>query len=83
LCTCWLLPLEEYGVTFEYLPGKKNVGTVASLKIQEVEEVLTLLSGSENNSISNIKSTIPMHTALILKEQAKVKKPGLREKGLA
>jgi hypothetical protein len=64
LRTCWLLPLEEYGVTFEYLPGKKNVGTVAnalscldidSLKIQE-EEVLTLLSGSENDSISNIKS---------------------------
>jgi hypothetical protein len=46
------LILEEYGVTFEYLPGKKNVGTVAddlscldidSLKIQE-EEVLMLLS---------------------------------------
>jgi hypothetical protein len=27
----WLLPLEEYGVTFEYLSGKKN----DSLKIQE------------------------------------------------
>jgi hypothetical protein len=63
--TSWLLPLEEYGVTFEYLPGKKNVDTVAdalsrldndSLKIQEeTEEVLTILSGSENNSISNIK----------------------------
>jgi hypothetical protein len=88
----WLLLLEEYGVIFEYLPGKiqKNVAAVAdalscldidSLKIQEEEEVLTLLSGSENNSISNIKLTIPMHTALILKEQAKVK--GLREKGLA
>jgi hypothetical protein len=25
LRTCWLLLLEEYGVTFEYLPGKKNV----------------------------------------------------------
>jgi hypothetical protein len=45
--------------------------------------VLTLLSGSENNSISNIKLNFPMHTALIFKEQAKVKQPGLREKGLA
>jgi hypothetical protein len=43
--------------------------------------LLTLLSGSENNSISNIKLTVPKHTALIFKEQAKVK--GLREKGLA
>jgi hypothetical protein len=64
----WLLILEEYGIAFEYLPGKKNVGTVAddlsrldidSLKIQEEEEeVLTLFSGSENTSIINIKSTI-------------------------
>jgi hypothetical protein len=87
LRTCWLLLLEEYGVTFEYLPGKKNVVADAlsrldidSLKIQG-EEVLTLLSGSENNSISNIKLIPPMHTALIFKEQAKAK--GLREKGLA
>jgi hypothetical protein len=87
LRTCWLLLLKECGVTFEYLPGKKNVVADAlsrldidSLKIQE-EEVLTLLSGSENNSISNIK--FPMHTALIFKEQAKVKKLRLREKGLA
>jgi hypothetical protein len=85
----WLLLLEEYGVTFEYLPGKNNVVADAlsrldidSLKIQE-EEAVTLLSGSENNSISNIKSTIPMHTALIFKEQAKVKEPRLREKRLA
>jgi hypothetical protein len=89
LRTCWLLILEEYGVTFEYLPGKKNVAVVAdalsrlnidSLKIlEETEQVLTLLSGSENNSISNIK--FPMHTVLIFIEQTKVK--GLREKGLA
>jgi hypothetical protein len=76
LRTYWLLLLEEYGITFEYLPGKKNVVTVAddlsrldidSLKIQK-EEVLTLLSGSENNTISNIKLTMPMHTVFIVKE---------------
>jgi hypothetical protein len=44
--------------------------------------VLTLLSGSESSSISNIKLTIPVHTALISKEQEKAKKLGLREKGL-
>jgi hypothetical protein len=91
LRSCWLLLLEEYGVSFEYIPGKKQKNDcdvadalsrldIDNLKIQE-KEVLTLLSGSENNSISNIKWTIPMHTALIFKEQAKVK--GLREKGLA
>jgi hypothetical protein len=86
---CWFLLLEEYRVKFENLPGKNNLSTVADtsfclgidrLKIQE-EEVLTLLSGSENISISNIKWIIPMHTALIFKEQATVKEPGLREKG--
>jgi hypothetical protein len=86
----WLLLLEEYGVTFEYLPEKNLVADalsyldIDSLKIQEeTEEVLTLLSGSENDSISNIKLIIPMHTALIFKEEAKFKEPGLREKGLA
>jgi hypothetical protein len=54
---------------------------IDSLKIQE-KEVLTLLSGSENNSISIIKLTIPMHTALIFKEQAKVKGTRLREMAL-
>jgi hypothetical protein len=52
---------------------------IDSLKIQE-EKVLTLFSGSENISISSIKSIIPMHTALIVKEQRKVKEPGLIEK---
>jgi hypothetical protein len=57
---------------------------IDSLKFQEeTEEVSTLLSGSENNRISYIKSTTPMHTVLIFKEQAKVKDTGLREKGLA
>jgi hypothetical protein len=84
LRTCWLLLLEEYGEKFEYLPEKiqknDNVSDalschyIDSLKIQEeAEEVLTLFSESENNSITNIKSTIPMHTALIFKEQTKVK----------
>jgi hypothetical protein len=91
LRTYWPLLLEEFGVTFEYLPGKKNEGIVADdlsrlnidrLKIQEWE-VLTLLSVSENSSISNIKIAIPMNTALIFKEQAKVMETGLREKGLA
>jgi hypothetical protein len=50
---CWLLLLEEYGVIFEYLPGKKQNNVVAddvsrldieTLKIQEEEEeVLPLL----------------------------------------
>jgi hypothetical protein len=44
--------------------------------------VLALLSGSENNSISSIESTIPVHTALVFKEQVKVKNLGLREKDL-
>jgi hypothetical protein len=71
---CRLLLLEEYGVTFEYLPGKKNVVADAlsrldidCLKIQgKIEEVLKLLSVSENISISNIKFL--MYTALIFKE---------------
>jgi hypothetical protein len=44
---------------------------------------LKLLLGSENNSISNIKLTTPMHNALIFKEQAKLKEPGSKEKSLA
>jgi hypothetical protein len=80
----WLLLFEEYGVKSEYLPGKKHKYVVSvvddlsrleidSLKIQEeTEELLTLLSGSENNSISHINLSIPMYTDLIFKEQAKV-----------
>jgi hypothetical protein len=55
---------------------------IDSLLNQE-EEALTLLSGSENISISNIKLTITMHTALIFKKQAKVKESRLTEKCLA
>jgi hypothetical protein len=83
----WLLLLEEYRVTFEYFLGKKQKNVVVdalfrlgidSMKIQEeTKGALTLLSGLENISISNIKLTNPMHTALIFKDQ------GLREKGLA
>jgi hypothetical protein len=40
---------------------------IDSLKIQEEEEVLTLLSGSENNSISIIKFL--MNNALISKSK--------------
>jgi hypothetical protein len=89
---CWLLLLEEYGVTFEYLPEKIQKNVIAdalsrldidSMNIQEkTEEALKLLSGSENNSISNINSSLPTHNELIFKEQAKFKKSGLREKGL-
>jgi hypothetical protein len=45
--------------------------------------VLTLLSGSENNNISNIKSTIPMHTALIFEEKPKVKGIRIKRKGIS
>jgi hypothetical protein len=55
---------------------------IDSLKIQK-EEASTLLSGSENSSISNFKSTILIHTALIFKEQRKVKDTGSRENGIA
>jgi RNase H-like domain found in reverse transcriptase/Integrase zinc binding domain len=78
----WLLLLEEYGVQFEYLPGKKNVvaDALSRLDIDELriqtEEAFTFLPESEH---SNIK--FPMHTALIFKEQVRVQ--GLREKGLS
>jgi hypothetical protein len=48
-----------------------------SLDFQE-EDLLTLLSGSENRSISNIKLSIPTHAAFVFKEQAKVKNVALR-----
>jgi hypothetical protein len=59
---------------------------IDNLDIQEeTEEVLTLLSGSENSSISNIKLLIPIHTALIFKEQAIDKSQGnkIKRKGLS
>jgi hypothetical protein len=69
-----MLLLEEYGVTSEYLPGKKNVVAdvlsrldIDELKIQD-EETLTLLYEAQ---ISNIK--FPVYTALIFEEQTTVK----------
>jgi ABC-type iron transport system FetAB ATPase subunit len=88
----WLLLIEEFGVTCEYLPGEKNVTAVAdalsclhidSLKIhEEAEEALTLLSGSGKNSISNIKLTIPIHAALLFKGQ-KINNQGIKRKDLS
>ena len=75
----WLLLLEEYGVTFEYLSGKKNImaDALSWLDIDELEihkeQFFTLLLELEH---SNIK--FPSHTALIFKELVKVQ--GLREK---
>jgi ABC-type Fe2+-enterobactin transport system substrate-binding protein len=69
-----VLLLEELGVTFEYLPGNKHKNNSAdtlshldieSLKIQEEGEILILLSGSENNSISYIE--FPIRADLIFK----------------
>jgi hypothetical protein len=58
----------------QIIPALLSRLDIDSLKIQEeTEEVVTILSGSENNSISNIKLTKPMHTALIFKEQVIVK----------
>jgi hypothetical protein len=34
----WLLLLEEYGVTFEYLPGKKNV-VADALSCLDIDEL--------------------------------------------
>jgi hypothetical protein len=51
------------------------------LKIQEeTQESSTLLSGSETVGFSNIKFTIPMHTAFIFKEQAKDRNQGIKRK---
>jgi hypothetical protein len=74
----WLLLLEEYGVTFEYLPGKKNVvaDALSCLDTIPQEGALAILSESKHCNIN-----FPMYTASIFKGQIKV--PGLREKGLS
>jgi hypothetical protein len=48
--------------------------------IRNKVEMKTNLSGWENNSISNIE--FPMPTALIFKEQAKVRNQGIKRKGI-
>jgi hypothetical protein len=75
------LILEEYGVTFEYILGKKNVVVdtlfhldIDSLKFQEeTQESLIILSKSKDSSISHIKLTKQMYIALIFKKQSKFK----------
>jgi hypothetical protein len=61
LLLCWILLLEEYGVTFEYLSGKKNVSAVVyalsrldidSLKNQE--EAVSTLSQDHKTTASVI-----------------------------
>jgi hypothetical protein len=80
----WLLLLEENKVTFEYLQGKKNsivdglsCYDIDSLKMKE-EEVLTLLSGSDNSNIRNIKSKTLKHTVLFSTEQIKKQGCGIK-----
>jgi hypothetical protein len=59
----------------------KNVVDIDSLNIQEEkEEVFTFLSGSGKQQHQYIKLTTQMNTALIFKEQAKVKELELRER---
>ena len=63
----WLLLLEEYGVTFEYLPGKKNfvADNLSRLDIDELmipqEEALTLLSESEKTYTSSLRIRKQLH----------------------
>jgi hypothetical protein len=57
---------------------------IHSPKIQEeTGEALKLLSQIEDNKLRTIKLQTSMCTALILKEQEKIKEPGFREKILA
>jgi hypothetical protein len=73
------LLLEEYEITFENLPRKKNVvaEVLSCLDIDELiipqQKVLAILSEPEHSSIK-----FQMYTALIFNGQIKV--PGLREK---
>jgi hypothetical protein len=75
------LVLEECGVSFEYLPGKKNdiADALSCLDIDDLKiqgaELLTFLSESKHSN-NNIKFI--MHTALIFKGQTRIN--GLREK---
>jgi hypothetical protein len=77
------------GLTFEYLALKKQRNVVAdalscldidSLKIQE-NEVLTLLSGSESNSSSNIKFNSLNNYCLDLQRTSKSQELWIKRKG--
>jgi hypothetical protein len=78
-------------VRFEYLTGEKNAVADAlscldidSLKIKEVsEELSTLLSGSENSSISNIRLKSLNAYCLDLQKTRKIQGSRIKRKGLS
>ena len=62
----WLLLLKEYWITFEYLPGKKNVVADAlsrlyidDPKIQEEEALAHFFSQNQNTVTSNFQCILP------------------------
>jgi hypothetical protein len=75
----WVLLLEEYGVQFQYIIGRKNVGFYALSRLdmrklpQQWLKIATLL-----DTAMETNTKIPMHIALIHQEQ--LKNRGLKEK---
>jgi hypothetical protein len=64
--TCWLLLLEEYGVTFEYLAEKKNVGTVAdALSRLDIDILKNQKEGIETSILFHNQDLHDLHSSLI------------------